>query len=406
MTTSSMAEPDFYGGTFDEFRYTQHPPKTGVEQDYMHFISTVLNKHEIAHEFDDAYLEFMAKYRHFPLDHGGSFWALAPHASFASDDAVDNEILLSPYHVFVDRNALFGDRRLEYPKKSRRDISEQFFIDDNGKASVSSYINNLHPQKHATLYASIAQRCLGALPKVYEHVRYVYMGYAIITQFTLGRKMRLQARGLWLEGDFEYKAFHRVESEKLKKRGGLVERDFDFIVESWGKEVPTRSLRGRNLQVIVKAASIYLTPDSPETKAGGWHLEGTDNECIVATAVYYYSIDNIIESNIVFREVFVQEDLNEYYEDERDDVESSFDIKNEESDAVQDSGYAESIEGRCVVFANSNQHKVPSFKLGDKTRGGHRKMLVEGYRWRLRKEWWNLRGRHGRKRRIKRWRRR
>ncbi|KAH9264714.1 hypothetical protein BASA83_011817 [Batrachochytrium salamandrivorans] len=48
------------------------------------------------------------------------------------------------------------------------------------------------------------------------------------------------------------------------------------------------SLRGRHLQVIVKLASIHLTPDKPRYNGGSWRIEGTTNESIVATCLYYY----------------------------------------------------------------------------------------------------------------------
>lgn len=75
------------------------------------------------------------------------------------------------------------------------------------------------------------------------------------------------------------------------------------------------------LQVIVKMASIELTPEKPEFPAGGWHvscpviraarevfsyshsiqIEGQMNESIAATALYYLDSENITTSTLSFR---------------------------------------------------------------------------------------------------------
>jgi hypothetical protein len=59
------------------------------------------------------------------------------------------------------------------------------------------------------------------------------------------------------------------------------------------------SLRGRRLQVIAKASQIHLKPG--ERYAGGsWHVEGSPNECIVATIIYYADQVNVTASSLSF----------------------------------------------------------------------------------------------------------
>lgn len=59
-------------------------------------------------------------------------------------------------------------------------------------------------------------------------------------------------------------------------------------------------LRGRRLQVIVKAANYVLQPG--QTYEGGWHVEGVPAERIVASAIFYYSTsDNMRGGNLQFR---------------------------------------------------------------------------------------------------------
>ena len=55
------------------------------------------------------------------------------------------------------------------------------------------------------------------------------------------------------------------------------------------------------LQIIVKMASIELTPEKPEFPVGGWHIEGQMNENICATALYYLDSENITDNSLSFR---------------------------------------------------------------------------------------------------------
>jgi hypothetical protein len=52
--------------------------------------------------------------------------------------------------------------------------------------------------------------------------------------------------------------------------------------------------------VIVKLAEIRLTPEKPKYEGGGWHIEGMQNERIVATVVHYYGSENVTESRLAF----------------------------------------------------------------------------------------------------------
>lgn len=60
--------------------------------------------------------------------------------------------------------------------------------------------------------------------------------------------------------------------------------------------------REEGLQVIVKLASIELSPDRPSYPGGDWHLERMLNEHIVGTAIFYYDVENCSESRLRFRQ--------------------------------------------------------------------------------------------------------
>lgn len=62
------------------------------------------------------------------------------------------------------------------------------------------------------------------------------------------------------------------------------------------------------VQVIVKYASIVLKPESPEYKGGVWHVEGTKNENIVASAIAYLRCTNITTSRLAFRSMVDEPD--------------------------------------------------------------------------------------------------
>lgn len=63
----------------------------------------------------------------------------------------------------------------------------------------------------------------------------------------------------------------------------------------------TYSLNGRTIHVIVKLANIELTPERPRYAGGVWHVEGMENESIIASGIHYCESDNIEESRLAFR---------------------------------------------------------------------------------------------------------
>ncbi|KAJ8330017.1 hypothetical protein O5D80_001595 [Batrachochytrium dendrobatidis] len=132
------------------------------------------------------------------------------------------------------------------------------------------------------------------------------------------------------------------------------------------------SLRGRNLQVIVKLTNIQLTPSKPKYDEGNWHIEGPINESIVATGLYYYDVENITTPELDYREAVDRFDRqkasNMYWKD-------VYGI-DQESPQNQYIGLLEVSNGRCVVYPNRYQHKEQSFKLADPTQPGHCKILT------------------------------
>ncbi|KAJ0118767.1 hypothetical protein J7T55_013021 [Diaporthe amygdali] len=140
------------------------------------------------------------------------------------------------------------------------------------------------------------------------------------------------------------------------------------------------SFRDEGLQVIVKLASIELTPEKPRYDGGNWHIEGLLNEHIAATAIYYYDVDNLTESKISFRTAADLDSMDFHYEqDDHAPIAEIFGIssgKLRQEPAIQNLGSVTTPEGRLLVFPNTLQHKVEPFELIDQTRPGHRRYLV------------------------------
>lgn len=171
-------------------------------------------------------------------------------------------------------------------------------VDAEGKAVFLSYINNLHPKQHSDLYPVLA--------KMFEHSLPLFERVLTFLKSSLQPKIDLTHFDIY------------DESTAPKRFFGENQTDFDDQYEEWYETrpfnpipipdyneppaVPPVVLRNCRLQVIVKIQEIHLTPDKPTYEGGVWHVEGMENESIVATAIYYYDSFNISECTLSFRQ--------------------------------------------------------------------------------------------------------
>jgi hypothetical protein len=123
--------------------------------------------------------------------------------------------------------------------------------------------------------------------------------------------------------------------------------------------------RAQGLQVIVKLSSIELTPEDPSYPGGTWYLEGMRNEHIVATAVYYYDVDNVTPGRLRMRQEAAPDDSAVFGTD-----------YTPHEHAVQEIGSVATPGGRLLAFPNTLQHKAEPFSLLDASKPGHRRSLV------------------------------
>ncbi|MCX5388885.1 DUF4246 domain-containing protein [Streptomyces sp. NBC_00094] len=252
-------------------------------------------------------------------------------------------------------------------------------VGDDGDVAFRSYVNNVHPEAHHEL-ASV-------LPDLFARMRPLLEN--VLTDLRHPRPLRIEADPYgWYDSEPEH-----PDKSSYSDDGAYAEAldAWEVAQEDWWDnrrpvipdapaftppEPPDASarvdLRGRRLQVIVKLATIHLTPEDPEYPGGSWHVEGMMNERIVSTGMYYWDSENITESRLGFRAAL---DDPAYEQNDDNGLREVYGLENEDA-LNQVLGSASTPAGRCLAFPNILQHRVDSFSLSDPTRPGHRKILA------------------------------
>ncbi|OAJ44877.1 hypothetical protein BDEG_28061 [Batrachochytrium dendrobatidis JEL423] len=240
-------------------------------------------------------------------------------------------------------------------------LPSEFRVEQDGSVAINSYINNLNPIWHRDMYKCIAKifKCFVPMFESLFRTMDPVFKYIDICNGTDGYEPPSQSDRGGMESDTQ--VIRPVYVPILPKH-------FKSKYES-AKPV---SLRGRNLQVIVKLTNIQLTPSKPKYNEGNWHNEGSANESIVATGLYYYDVENITTPKLDYREAvycFDYQGASDMYWKDVCDID-------QESPRNQYIGSLELPNGRCVVYPNRYQHKEQSFELADPTQPGHCKILT------------------------------
>ncbi|KAJ5904173.1 hypothetical protein N7504_006556 [Penicillium tannophilum] len=248
---------------------------------------------------------------------------------------------------------------------------------------ITSYINNLHPGRHRTLYKVIEKVIARAIPlwnrtltgEIYKSHRIEYF-YIHLNH--------LEPEPV--QGPDETDRAHWHRWMKWKSTGTIKQPEpRQFTEYKSDNPMDIQKLFGdTGLQVIVKLANIVLSPEKPEYKGGSWHIEGQLNERICATAIYYYDSENITESNLAFRQRADEEDIEDisYPQGEHEFLQeiygfgSNIDGYSADAQMTQDLGGVVCRQGRLLTFPNVVQHCVTPFSLADRSKPGHRKILA------------------------------
>ncbi|MEU4871598.1 DUF4246 domain-containing protein [Streptomyces sp. NPDC021608] len=269
---------------------------------------------------------------------------------------------------------------------SKYEFSERFQwlptdvdVSEDGDVVFRSYVNNVHPERHREL-ASVLPDMFARLRPLFENV---------LTDLRHPRPLRIEADPYgWYDSKPQYPDRSAYgDDEAHDEAVGAWEEALDDWWENRLPVVPDApvftppalpdassrvDLRGRRVQVIVKLATIHLTPDTPEYAGGSWHVEGMMNERIVSTGIYYWDSENITESRLSFRAAL---DDPHYEQNDDNGVREVYGLENEDA-LNQVWGSTPTPSGRCLAFPNILQHRVGPFRLADPTRPGHRKILA------------------------------
>ncbi|OAR05697.1 hypothetical protein LLEC1_07610, partial [Akanthomyces lecanii] len=240
------------------------------------------------------------------------------------------EVIPKPRESDKQTSTFWNDRDVATSSVNFQWLPCNVEVGQDGKARITSYINNLHPVEHKGLYPVIEEfisRSLPAWDFVYRWPK--EFSYQRLSTMEAGPQCTVpdQCEGSYectpasrpveegeaeREEDEEYEDGYEgsareqldtkwfLETHPLK----LPDAKSDFrSTDAYKDKVKTRGFfdGASRLQVIVKLASIHLTPEKPRYDGGAWHVEGQRNEHIVATALHYYDCDNITESLLCLR---------------------------------------------------------------------------------------------------------
>ncbi|KAK5654209.1 hypothetical protein OQA88_7384 [Cercophora sp. LCS_1] len=282
---------------------------------------------------------------------------------------------------------------------------------DSGGVKFTSYINNLHPIIHRSIYTTLEKLVDTALP-MWDQCLGIYTGYNSIKG--PGRRTpRIKPQNpelnsdsnprnwdigsaeemLRLEGETDPESrIYNDENGEIDERWSTIRQPINpaappFIPGSVNYDIdPTRTLRSRfgetGLQIIVKMVSVELTPDKPFTLPGGWHVEGQMNEHIIGTALYYLDCENVTDVRLDFQS------LTDSYQDEYEMavgqdgyywMNSTYGTKlgcGAGGECVQRYGNVVTKQGRMIAFPNVFHHRVEGLRLLDGTKPGHRRFVA------------------------------
>ncbi|KAG9235734.1 hypothetical protein BJ875DRAFT_458275 [Amylocarpus encephaloides] len=282
---------------------------------------------------------------------------------------------------------------------------------DGGHVRFTSYVNNLHPNKYPDIYGTIERLIERALP-AWDQCLGLSVGYnekmgagRVESRFSKPEDPDDENPQNWdpsdpevvanveidSEDDEEYDEGYDPEDDNAAERKSQMPRKpvqpqpdaftdgEDYYAPKVGNRL-SEKFKDSGLQIIVKMASIELTPEKPEFPVGGWHVEGQMNERICATALYYLDSENITPSNLSFR---MQTSV--YINDEYDIGQGAYHwmehvygtaLGTSNAPCLQNYGSVETCEGRLLAFPNVFQHRVSPFRLADPTKPGHRRFIA------------------------------
>lgn len=214
---------------------------------------------------------------------------------------------------------------------------------DDGSVRFTSYINNLHPTKYPEIYEAVEKLIETAIP-AWDHILLAYQQFRNCgpgrkgSRFAIPNDADDEVCENWnpsdpaevavaevvfsQEEDDEYEGDYDGEDEetrqlalndrKWKKIRKPVFReptpyeevDYDPYMTPEGTSKDDgglfRKFKAAGLQVIVKMASIELTPEKPEFPAGGWHVSEEQILPLICSCDFYRTDDDFCSRSRAF----------------------------------------------------------------------------------------------------------
>ncbi|KAI6082372.1 hypothetical protein F4821DRAFT_263977 [Hypoxylon rubiginosum] len=258
---------------------------------------------------------------------------------------------------------------------------------------ISSYVNSLHPTGHRDLY-HVLERFIAAAVPLWEDCLF------------RGQDRRAPRIGTCPSGNGDY--FLPEDAEPEYQFDGQVGWCLDYEwwaqnrilrwpepsqyvsrLRPFGTKPNLRRDFPGGLQVSFRLRNVHLTPENPVYLGGNWHIGGALNDRVVATALYYYDMDNISESILSFAQVFdssglaLQSSLAHVIHPDASTMLAEEDTESmsrwygmEAETRFQTIGEVLMRPGRLLAFPNVFQYHPGPLQLEDKTRPGHLKLLA------------------------------
>ena len=149
---------------------------------------------------------------------------------------------------------------------------------------ITSYINNLHPQRHKDIYGIIEKIIAKVIPLWNMTLTPLQEGFTTPPRIeytaceydpdpdTIPEEEKPQRE----EGESEYTYYDRLDAWEEEIRVLVLPEPGEFKPRFTTEPVlDLKKMFGkRGLQVIVKLANIHLTPEKPTYEGGTWHVEG------------------------------------------------------------------------------------------------------------------------------------
>ncbi|KAF3295500.1 hypothetical protein TWF132_001544 [Orbilia oligospora] len=289
-------------------------------------------------------------------------------------------------------------------------LPSEFEISSEGKTTIASYVNNLALPEQSEIFYPILENIFSKFVPLFNHIlgdlrrridllervgelsynesknsdfrksvseeTYTKTWEKLITQFEAGEALTADI-GTELRGSRSLlRRFMNtapfVTQVNITNRGKLTRKTWEPPSQAFLEHV---KLQGTTARVIVKMATIILTPEKPRWNGGPWHIEAVKNERIVATGIYYYDQDNITPSSLAFRRAVDRIRIRGRHS--RTDYTEAHNITIEEGRPVaQELGSIPTKKNRAIVFPNIFQHSIEPFELVDKTKKGYRRILA------------------------------